>query len=104
MESAPMVPMTTSNNLVDVINWLYSGYNVCIHTNTHARYFYNREGKESEKKRMIYVNVSRRASLFDDGEWEYYIKQSGYTQYPETIMPMTTYVDETVENFYFSLT
>ena len=83
-------PLTiTTNNLLDVINWLKKGYYVIIHT-TNGRFYHKcLENDLGEDKyvteyinthRFIYVDISKMPGLNDDGEWEYYIKNEGFNE------------------------
>ncbi|CAH6419809.1 Hypothetical protein HVR_LOCUS890 [uncultured virus] len=75
----------TKNNLVDIINWLKRDAYVIIHAKN-GRFFHKCSKKqlsEEERKtyintnRFIYVDVSKMTGLLDDGEWEWFIKDSG---------------------------
>ena len=96
-------PQQTGNgNLADIIQWLQEGYDVCIHTNTRARYFKGATTTMTQK--MIYVNVARHAGLIDEGEWDWYIKNAGFLQQPDHIVPIKEDdVDKSAQNFYFGI-
>jgi hypothetical protein len=78
----------TNNNLLDIINWLKRGAYVIIHTDSCGRFFHKCDGKSNslevkqylDTHRFIYVNVGRMTGFLDDGEWEWYIKNSGFDE------------------------
>ncbi len=82
----------TNNNLADIIRWINDGYFVTI-------YAEGRYGRRYCKdiincKGPIRIDVSSYASLLDDGEWNWYIEQSG-TPACDTDQHMTA--DRTVD-------
>lgn len=79
----------TSNNLLDIINWLKLGAYVIIHNDNNSRFFHectkeNISEDEADKyinnHRFIYVNVSKLPGLLDDGEWNWYIQDAGFDE------------------------
>lgn len=77
----------TSNNLADIIGWLNEGNHVFIHNKYLGGRFFHRCTGTTEnceelmtKTRVIYVNVSSHSSLLDDGEWNWYIENAGFTE------------------------
>jgi len=61
---------------------------VCLHTNTEFQYYYSNDTCEKlENQRLIYVNAQCMPDLLLDGEWPYYIKQSGFVRYYKDILP-----------------
>ena len=73
MESA--VPQTTTNSLRDIIWWLKKGDMVILHTIHGRRLVYHINSLPFNRK--IYVDVSAFPSLLNEGEWPYYIVESG---------------------------
>lgn len=78
----------TSNNLVDVINWLKLGAYVVIHNNN-GRFFHKctsqilselAVNEYINEHRFIYVDVSKLPGLLNNGEWNYYIKEAGFDE------------------------
>jgi len=72
----------TNNSLFDVINWLKSGYIVCIHAFNRKLFFYNKE--EIEKitdEKIIYIDVESLSALLNEDEWPWYIKNEGFVEY-----------------------
>jgi len=81
----------TSNNLLDVINWLKLGAYVIVHTNS-ARFFHkctNKDLSEDEiskyinQHKIVYVDVSKLPGLpglLDNGEWNWYINEAGFDE------------------------
>lgn len=76
-------PITT-NNLVDIIEWLKEGAYVVIHNRfQYARYFHlkctgeEKDPNDLKSLRVIYLDVQSMNSLLNDGEWEWYIKKQG---------------------------
>jgi len=69
----------TDNSLKDIIRWLQDGYCVTIHANgERAQRYCN---KPDECKGLVNLNVAPYSELLDDGEWEWYIKDSGCQAY-----------------------
>jgi hypothetical protein len=83
-------PVCTTNMLKDIIDWLKLGDYVIIHNNGNNGHFYhkcpsspgdNKDIKQHLKTmRVIYVNVSTDPSLLHEGEWPWYISDSGFKQ------------------------
>ena len=74
--------ITTTNSLADIITWLKDGYMVCIHSSRKALYFFSTETlTEIKGEKLIYIDVEKDASLLDDDEWPWYIKQEGFVEY-----------------------
>lgn len=80
--------ITTKNSLSDVINWLKAESYVVIYDRG-GRFFHkcNKETLTNDEiteylnnHRFIYINVSKMPGLLDDGEWNWYIKQSGFDE------------------------
>lgn len=78
----------TRNNLADIINWLESGAYVVVHSKN-GRFFHkctkNTLTADEIKHyldthRFIYVNVSKMPGLLDDGEWNWYITETGFDE------------------------
>ena len=81
----------TGNNLLNVVNWLKAGHIVCLHNSyKNDQYYYSSETIESvSTQELIYVNLSNWASLLDEDEWPYFIKDSGFVSYTSThILPV----------------
>lgn len=74
-------PKSTTNNLADIIKWLGAGDYVVVHNNyKHGRFFHKQcpdPNFDIDQHRVTYVNVGSMPGLLDDGEWEWYIKNSG---------------------------
>lgn len=64
----------TGNSLADIIAWLELGHTVVIHARGYGRMYRMPKLKAIRK---IYVDVSTFASLLDEGEWPWYIKNAG---------------------------
>ncbi len=84
-------PITTNNQLVDIINWLKLGDIVVIYNAYGSwRVFHNQCEKQclvstSDPKPKITCRISTIycktiPGLLDEGEWEYYIKQEGNSE------------------------
>ena len=74
-------PQCTSNNLVDIINWLKEGDVVTLHTEHKKIKFHNCTLFPNKVKRTIYVNVSSMPALMDESEWPYYILGTNGNKY-----------------------
>jgi hypothetical protein len=73
---------TTTNNLLDIINWLKAGHIICIYTQHRKRFFFKEPTlNEITDEYIIYINVLNHSSLLDEGEWSYYIMRSGFHEY-----------------------
>lgn len=76
----------TTNNLGDIVRFLEDGCIVCIHCEKKGIYYYSPTTCKHIK--LIYIDVGYMPSLLDEGEWPWYIKDSGFTEYTETsILP-----------------
>jgi 3,5-epimerase/4-reductase len=70
--------VVTDNNLFNVINWLKAGYIVCLHiSNNNKQYYYS----QKHLKEIIYIDLINWASLLEEDEWVYYIKEQGFVSY-----------------------
>ena len=80
---------TTNNSLADIVNWLKKGFIVCLHTNNKQLFYFSSEKLDKiENEKLIYVNASTYASLLEDDEWPWYIKNAGFVDYRTTsILP-----------------
>ncbi len=68
----------TSNNLLNVINWLKAGYIICLHiSNENKQYYYS----QKHLKEIIYIDLINWPFLLEEDEWVYYIKEQGFEPY-----------------------
>lgn len=87
--------ITTNNSLADIINWLKNGYIVCIYA-LDRKFYFSKELLDKIEDEIIYVNVQRDASLLNEHEWPWYIKNEGFTEYKSIqILPIKK------ENIYY---
>ena len=88
----------TSNNLKDIIDFIFKGYYVIIYNKSYHRCFHNTLTNDNhnfrcnglltdddinkyiKNHRFIYLNVERMSGLLDDGEWNWYIENEGYNE------------------------
>ena len=74
-------PESTSNNLVDVINWCKQGDIVCLSNDDGKYYIFHKDCKSDltniSSHRICVIRCLSLPELLDDGEWEYYIRGSG---------------------------
>ena len=70
-------PTITNNNLADIIYWLKHDDYVVIHNNYQYGRFFHQKCPDNVLNRVIYINISSCPTLLYDGEWEWYIKNSG---------------------------
>src|SRR5258708_5020684 len=79
-------PVPTANQLKDIIDWLKEGDCVFIHNNFLGGRFFHPNcvcDVKPDKSifnscRVIYINVKKMPGLLDDGEWNWYINNSGF--------------------------
>jgi len=73
----------TSNNLLNVINWLKDGYIICLHNSyKYEQFYYSTENIETiTNQEIIYVDLINWNSLLEEDEWPYYINDSGFVKY-----------------------
>jgi len=90
-----MTIVTTNNSLADIINWLKDGYMVCIYALDTKLFYFSKEVLDKIEDKIIYVNVQRDASLLNEDEWPWYIKNAGFTEYKSHILPTNK------ENIYY---
>ena len=77
--------VTTTNSLADIVTWLKNGYIVCIYSSKKQIFFFKEESLTTiEDEILIYINVNNDASLIDDEEWPWYIKNEGFVEYKST--------------------
>ena len=70
--------LPTSNNLLDIIKWMYLGNHVLLHHKGTRQILYHYPKKVSEDKPILFkINLLYMPSLLDEGEWEWYIKNEG---------------------------
>ena len=68
----------TGNNLKDVVEWIKSGHVVVLKAKFKTLVYHNRCGEElSTSNEVLNLNVSSWGSLLDDGEWPWYLEDSG---------------------------
>lgn len=71
-------PKCTSNQLADIISWLKLGDCVILCNGTYIKYIYhNCIENNSDKVRLIIIDCQGFPGLLDDGEWNWYIEDSG---------------------------
>jgi hypothetical protein len=71
----------TCNSLFDVIKYLTEGYDIILYSSRYCRYrrfFKSKSTKELRFRTSIYIKVD--VSLLNDGEWNYYITNEGYSE------------------------
>jgi len=73
----------TSNNLLNVINWLKDDNIICLHNSyKYKKFYYSKENLESiTDQEIIYVDLINWPELLDEDEWSYYIKDEGFVFY-----------------------
>jgi len=64
-------PITTSNMLLDIINWLKLGDIVILHNDNNNQKAFRMPNLKLNRK--IYVNVMHMPDLLHEGEWVWYI-------------------------------
>ena len=69
---------TTSNSLKDVIDWIKDGNCVILYSKGKPSLIYHDCNKEL--KRVIFIEIIMMPSLLDEGEWPWYIENSGCKQ------------------------
>jgi hypothetical protein len=80
----------TSNNLLNIINWLKDDNIICLHNSyKYQQFYYSKENLESiTDQEIIYVDLINWSELLDEDEWPYYIKDNGFVSYKSTqILP-----------------
>ena len=87
----------TGNSLADVVAWLKLGHTVVIHDAEGYGKMYRMPKLKAIRK--IYVDVSSFASLMDEGEWPWYIKDAGAEEIPNDNL----FCYEKQQDFFFSL-
>jgi hypothetical protein len=72
--------LVCSNNcLSDLINWSKNGYIIILNRKKYCQMYSRPEYKLSNK--IVQINLSHRwESLMDDGEWPWYLIESGCVQ------------------------
>jgi hypothetical protein len=69
----------SNNNLYDLINWSKNGYIIILNRKSQCKLYSRPEYKLSNK--VVQINLSHRwESLMDDGEWPWYLIESGCVQ------------------------
>jgi hypothetical protein len=87
MENIYEQPVTTNNQLLDVISWLKQGKTIVVLSDDYGKFrlFHGEESNELVKNmsefRVIIVRCSSLPGLLDDGEWDYYILGAGNKEY-----------------------
>lgn len=72
-------PITTSNSIKDVIDWLASGDQVELCDNYDTQKYHNCKKFPNSKKRIITVHLNKYPNLMNEDEWSYYILHEGNT-------------------------
>lgn len=74
----------SGNNLLDVINWLMTGYFVCLHNAYHTgKVYYSNKTLETipDNKEIVYIDLKNCPELLNNDEWPWYIKDAGFVKY-----------------------
>lgn len=81
----------TNNSLHDIIRLLKEGHIVCMHDNITYNYYNKTETLDQITDQMlIYIDISKMASLMDPEEWPWYIHNYGFVEYKSIhILPQT---------------
>lgn len=71
-------PITTNNQLVDVIKWVESGDIVVLYNQYGQLRKYHNKCEENTKydDRICCIECNKLPGLLDDGEWNYYIENA----------------------------
>src|SRR3990170_2400071 len=78
-------PVTTTNQLRDIVGWLKEGDCVFVHNNFKGGRFFHPgcvvgvkpDRSQFNHCRVIYVDVRKMPGLLADGEWNWYINDAG---------------------------
>ena len=68
---------------------------VCIYALDTKLFYFSKELLDEIEDEIIYVNVED-ASLLNEDEWPWYIKNAGFTEYKSQILPTNK------ENIYYN--
>jgi len=80
MNEAFVAPTTSTNQLLDVIQWLRNGDIVVIFNDNNVfRIFYESDDylNNLTDRRIIMIDCQTVPGICDDGEWNYYITEAG---------------------------